>query len=39
MMSAWWALAALLAGVIAVATDAALGAPQDLSASPGVRRQ
>jgi hypothetical protein len=39
MMSAWWAFAALLAGVIAVAVGAALGAPRDLPASPGVRRQ
>jgi hypothetical protein len=38
-MSAWWAFGALLAGVIAVAVGAALGAPRDLSASPGVRRQ
>jgi hypothetical protein len=39
MMSAWWAFAALLAGIIAVAIGAALGAPRDLPASPGVRRQ
>jgi hypothetical protein len=39
MMSAWWAFAALLAGVIAVAVGAALGAPRDLPAAPGVRRQ
>jgi hypothetical protein len=39
MMTAWWAFAALLAGVIAVAVGAALGAPRDLPASPGVRRQ
>jgi hypothetical protein len=39
MMSAWWAFAALLAGVIAVAIGAALGAPRDLPASPDVRRQ
>jgi hypothetical protein len=39
MMSAWWAFAALLAGVIAVAVGAALGAPRDLPASPDVRRQ
>jgi hypothetical protein len=39
MMSAWWAFAALLTGVIAVAVGAALGAPRDLPASPGVRRQ
>ena len=39
MMSAWWAFAALVAGVIAVAIGAALGAPRDLPASPGVRRQ
>jgi hypothetical protein len=39
MMSAWWAFAALLAGVIAVAIGAALGAPRDLPASLGVRCQ
>jgi hypothetical protein len=39
MMSAWWAFGALLAGVIAVAIGAALGAPRDLPASPDVRRQ
>jgi hypothetical protein len=39
MMSAWWAFAALLGGVIAVAVGAALGAPRDLPASPDVRRQ
>jgi hypothetical protein len=39
MMSAWWAFGALLAGVIAVAVGAALGAPRDLPAAPGVRRQ
>ena len=39
MMSAWWAFAALLARVIAVAIGAALGAPRDLPASLGVRRQ
>jgi hypothetical protein len=38
-MSAWWAFGALLAGVIAVAIGAALGAPRDLPASPGVRRE
>jgi hypothetical protein len=38
-MSAWWAFGALLAGVIAVAIGAALGAPRDLPASPDVRRQ
>jgi hypothetical protein len=39
MMSAWWAFAALLARVIAVAIGAALGVPRDLPASLGVRRQ
>jgi hypothetical protein len=39
MMSAWWAFAALLAGAVAVAVGAALGAPRDLPASPDVRRQ
>jgi hypothetical protein len=38
-MSAWWAFGALLAGVIAVAIGATLGAPRDLPASPGVRRE
>jgi hypothetical protein len=39
MMSAWWAFGALLVGVIAVAIGAALGAPRDLPAAPGVRPQ
>jgi hypothetical protein len=38
-MSAWWAFIALLAGVVAVAVGATLGAPRDLPASPGVRRE